>query len=146
MATLTEQKLQEVIEQAMEKKALDKEKEDLDLVSNPISWMRFDPFLGPAIMGAEKAGKIDVEQDLLPNQRDAALEIQKGIVGGGTKLAKSVAEFVTSGIDATLDTNLTAGLDRVTRDFLKEHGDPDTFVGDVTEVITQYGAPGTLAF
>ena len=146
MATLTEQKLQEVIEQAMDKKVLDKEKEDLDLVSNPISWMRFDPFLGPAIMGAEKAGKIDVEQDLLPNQRDAALEIQKGIVGGGTKLAKSVAEFVTSGIDATLDTNLTAGLDRVTRDFLKEHGDPDTFVGDITEVITQYGAPGTLAF
>ena len=146
MATLTEQKLQEVIEQAMNKKALDKEPEDLDLVSNPISWMRFDPMLGPAIMGAEKAGVIDVEQDLDPNQRDAALEIQKGIVGGGTKLAKSVTEFVTTGIDATLDTNLTAGLDRVTRDFLKEHGDPDTFVGDVTEVITQYGAPGTLAF
>ena len=55
------------------------------------------------------------------------------------------AEFVTSGIDATLDTNLTSNLDRVTRDF-KEHGDPDTFVGDITEVITQYGAPGTLAF
>ena len=36
MATLTEQKLQEVIEQAMDKKVLDKEKEDLDLVSNPI--------------------------------------------------------------------------------------------------------------
>ena len=146
MATLTEQKLQEVIEQAMNKKTLDKEPENLDLVSNPLSWMRFDPFLGPMIMGAEKAGKIDVEQDLLPNQRDAALEIQKGIVGGGTKLAKSVAEFVTSGIDATLDTNLTSNLDRVTRDFLKEHGDPDTFVGDITEVITQYGAPGTLAF
>ena len=28
------------------------------------------------IMGAEKADVIDVEQDLLPNQRDAALEIQ----------------------------------------------------------------------
>ena len=38
------QKLQEVIEQAMEKKALDKEPENLDLVSNPLSWMRFDPF------------------------------------------------------------------------------------------------------
>ena len=146
MATLTEQKLQEVIEQAMNKKVLDKEPEDLDLVSNPMSWLRFDPTFGPGIMAAEKAGVIDVEQDLLPNQRDAALQVQKGIVGGGTKLVKSVAEFVTSGIDATLDTNLTAGLDRVTRDFLKEHGDPDTFVGDVTEVITQYGAPGTLAF
>ena len=65
---------------------------------------------------------------------------------GGTKLAKSIAEFVTTGIDATLDTNLTAGLDRVTRDFLNEHGDPDTFVGNVTEVVTQFGAPGTLAF
>ena len=146
MATLTEQKLQEVIEQAMEKKVLDKEKEDLDLVSNPLSWLRFDKFFGPAIVASEKAGVLDLEQDLLPNQRDAALEVQKGIIGGGTKLAKSIAEFVTTGVDATLDTNLTAGLDRVTRDFLKEHGDPDTFVGDITEVVTQYGAPGTLAF
>ena len=105
MATLTEQKLQEVIEQAMDKKVLDKEKEDLDLVSNPLSWMRFDKFFGPLIVAAEKAGRLDLEQDLLPNQRDAALEIQKGIVGGGTKLAKSIAEFVTTGIDATLDTN-----------------------------------------
>ena len=68
MATLTEQKLQEVIEQAMNKKTLDKEPENLDLVSNPLSWMRFDPFLGPMIMGAEKADVIDVEPDLLPNQ------------------------------------------------------------------------------
>ena len=146
MATLTEQQLQKVIEEAMNKKVLDKEPKNLDLVSNPLSFLRFDPLLGPAIMGAEKADVVDVEQDLDDNQRDAALEIQKGIVGGGVKLAKSIAEFVTSGIDATLDTNLTSNLDRVTRNFLKEHGDPDTLVGDITEVVTQYGAPGTLAF
>ena len=72
--------IKSLIDASMDKKVLDKEKEDLDLVSNPISWMRFDPFLGPLIMNAEKVDKIDVEQDLLPNQRDAALEIQKGIV------------------------------------------------------------------
>ena len=32
------------------------------------------------------------------------------------------------------NTNLTSGLDRVTRDFLQEHGDPETFVGDVTDL------------
>ena len=47
--------------------------------------------------------------------------------------------------DKGLDTNFTNKLDGITRKFLLEHGNPNTWQGDLTSIIGQYGIPSTVA-
>ena len=72
---------------------------------------------------------------------DIAKEIERAGIDGLTRLIKSILEIPASIIDSAANTNLNSKLDSVTRDFLQEHGNPETFAGEIGSVLTQYGAP-----
>ncbi len=123
-------------------------------VSNPLSWLRFIPGLGINIRQAEKtADEQGIQNPLFEKdfketdeEKDLAKEIDRAIIGGGTRAVKAIGEFITSGIDLSGKTDLTKKLDGATRKFLLEHGNPTTFAGDATEIAVQYGLPSTLIF
>ena len=139
-----------IIEDAEEAGVLDKAAK---AVNNPLSWLRFIPSLGVSVRQAEKEAKEQGIQNPLfqkgfketDEERDLAKEFDRAIVGGSTRAVKSVLEFVTAGIDLSGKTNLTNKLDGITRKFLNEHGNPNTWQGDLTEVVTQYALPSTVA-
>ena len=134
-----EQDFLNIIKDAEESGILDKNKEDVELVNNPLSWLRFDPLMSPFIRLKEETEEIKFEE---PGQRDAAKEIERGLVGGAVKAGKGILEFVTAGIDLSGKTELTSKLDQATRSFLYKHGDPETFSGKAVELLTQYGVGG----
>jgi len=107
-------------------------------VVNPTSFLRFLPG-GEAIRKLEFEKKLSFEKE---GERDLAKELERGLIGGGAKTVSSLLEFITIPVDTALDTNLTSKLDQVTRKFVKEHGDPDTLAGEVTDLLTQYGVGG----
>jgi hypothetical protein len=109
-------------------------------VVNPTSFLRFLPG-GEAIRKLEIEKKLSFEKE---GERDLAKELERGLVGGGAKTVSSLLEFITIPVDTALDTNLTSKLDQVTRKFVKEHGDPDTLAGEVTDLLTQYGVGGGI--
>ena len=123
------------------------------LVNNPLSWLRFTSGFGPIIqyneMKAKELGQPDPYKDVIKEtdeQRDTAREIERAIVKGGTGAVKSILEFGTAGIDYVFDSNLTKKLDETTRRFLNKHGNPNTFLGDSSALLIQYGVPSTIAF
>ena len=123
------------------------------LVNNPLSWLRFTSGFGPIIkyneMKAKELGQPDPYKDVIKEtdeQRDTAREIERAIVKGGTGAIKSILEFGTAGIDYAFDSNLTKKLDESTRRFLNKHGNPNTFLGDASALLVQYGVPSTIAF
>ena len=71
-----------------------------------------------------------------------AKELDRAIIGGGVKSVKALLEFATLGIDLSGKTQLTNKLDTATRNFLLDHGNPNTWQGDVTEIGIQYGLGG----
>jgi hypothetical protein len=130
-----------------------KEEDSKKAVFNPLSFIRFIPEMLPAAvaMDAKDAQLINEgkEAKFFPvrkGQADLAKDIHKGILEGPILAVKGIAELATSGIDATLDTNFTKTLDTITRDYLEEHGNPQTWQGDVTKLVGEYGYPGTIAF
>ena len=121
-------------------------KEKKELVNNPLSYLRFDPGMGLYLRIAEKtdpefAKKIEPEGTV-----DIAKEIERAGIDGGVRLIKSLLEIPASIIDGAANTNLNAKLDSVTRKFLQEHGNPETFAGEIGSVLTQYGAPTTFLY
>ena len=139
-----------VIEDAEEAGVLDKAAK---AVNNPLSWLRFIPSLGVNLRQVEKQAKEQGIQNPLfqkgfketDEEKDLAKELDRAIIGGSTRAVKSILEFVTAGIDMSGKTNLTNKLDGITRKFLNEHGNPNTWQGDLTEVVTQYALPSTVA-
>ena len=138
-----------VIEDAEEAGVLDKAAK---AVNNPLSWLRFIPTLGVNIRQAEKQAKEQGIQNPLfrkgfketDEEKDLAKELDRAIIDGPVRAVKGVLEFVTAGVDKTLDTNLTNKLDGATRRFLLEHGNPNTWQGDLTSIIGQYALPSTI--
>ena len=129
------------------------EEEAGTLVNNPLSWLRFTSGFGPLMryeeMKAKELGLPDPFKDKIKEteeQRDTAREIERAIVKGGTGAVKSILEFATAGIDLSGKTNLTKKLDETTRKFLNKHGNPNTFLGDSSALLIQYGVPSTIAF
>jgi hypothetical protein len=124
---------------------------------NPLSFIRFIPEMLPAAvaMDAKDAELINQGKDpkffpIRKGQADLAKDIHRGILEGPILAVKGIAELATSGIDIAaskinLDTNFTKKLDTITRDYLEEHGNPQTWQGDVTKLVGEYGYPGTLA-
>ena len=77
---------------------------------------------------------------------DTFEDLEKGVYSGVQKLGYSVGDLATAGIDLTVgrlaDTNLNEKLTEVYEENkLKE---PETLLGKVTEVLTQYGAPSSV--
>jgi hypothetical protein len=121
---------------------------------NALSFIRFIPEMLPAAMAmdAKDAELINQGKDpkffpVRKGQADLAKDIHKGILEGPILAVKGIAELATSGIDATLDTDFTKSLDVVTRDYLEQHGNPETWQGDVTKVsYSIWVSRSTIAF
>ena len=118
-----------------------KEKQKSGLVFNPLSTLRFTDPIGTAFLEAQRPDLFEKE-----GQVDISKEIQRSGIDGLTRAIKGVLEIPAAIIDGTANTNLTSKLDKATRDFLQEHGDPKTFAGEIGSVLTQYAAPSTIAF
>ena len=78
---------------------------------------------------------------------DTFEDLEKGYYSGVQKLGYAIGDLATAGIDLTVgrigDTNLNEKLTEVYEENkLKE---PETLLGKVTEVLTQYGAPSSAA-
>ena len=71
-------------------------------------------------------------------------DIEKGITGGVQDLGYGIGDLLTSGTDLAFDTNLSERLDEVYEE--NKIKDPETLTGEITKVLTQYGAPGGAAF
>ncbi len=118
-----------------------KEKQKSGIVFNPLSTLRFTDPIGTAFLEAQRPDLFEKE-----GQIDISKEIQRTGIDGLTRAVKGVLEIPAAIIDGAANTNLTSKLDKVTRDFLQEHGNPKTFGGEIGSVLTQYGAPSTIAF
>ena len=84
------------------------------------------------------------EKDYIDTFEDS----EKGFYSGTQKLSYAVGDLVTAGIDLTVgrlaDTNLNENLTEVYEENkLKE---PEALLGKATEVLTQYGVPGSAGF
>ena len=69
-------------------------------------------------------------------------EIVKGMDKGLYNLQHSTASLLLAGTDLAFDTDLLSKLDEIAE--VEDPGDTSTIRGKVTEVLTQYGIPGTL--
>ena len=77
----------------------------------------------------------------LKKEVDIIADVAEGAVTGPPLAIKSLAEFLTIGVDKKLDTNFTKKLDEVTRKFLKHTGEPETLAGEITQIATQFLIP-----
>jgi len=137
---------------------------DKKKVYNLTSAAKFvSPLFGPLIRGAEqqeilaekvkqqRGEEVSIEDRIIApkikkDEIDFFQDIEKGAVGGSAKAVSSVIGWVTAGVDLSGYTNFTNKLDSITRKFLNDHGNPETFAGNVTELVTQYALPSTIAF
>jgi hypothetical protein len=142
-----------------------KQNENIDKkkVYDPISAAKLiSPIFGPLFRAAEQqeilaekvkqqAGEeVKVEDRILApklkeDEIDFFKDIEKGFVGGPAKAVSSILGWITLIPDYTLDTTLISKLDSATRKFVYDHGNPETFAGKVTEIISQYALPSTVA-
>jgi hypothetical protein len=130
----------QIVKEAEESGYIDLSEDKRKVVANPLSFLRFLPG-GTGIQKLEAEGKLTFEND---EQIDAAKEIERAIVGGGTKAVSALLSLITSGIDLSGKTNLTKKLDEATNRFVQKHGDPKTLGGEITEIVTQFGLPGGI--
>ena len=110
---ITKSDVLSLIQDAEERNLLIERSEDKEVVNNPLSYLRFDPFLMPFVKYQEKIKKdpkFGFEEE---GQVDRAKDIERAVVGGGVKLGKSIGEFITSGVDFVFDTNATKKLDKI---------------------------------
>ena len=77
----------------------------------------------------------------LEKEVDIVGDVAEGAVTGPPLAVKSLAEFLTIGVDYTFDTNFTKKLDGVTRKFLKSTGEPETLAGEIMQIGTQFLIP-----
>jgi len=71
-------------------------------------------------------------------------DVEKGVIGGVQDLGYAVGDLLTSGIDATIGTDLSEKLDEVYEE--NKIKDPETLTGSISKVLTQYGIPGGASF
>ena len=136
---ITKSDVLSLIQDAEERNLLKERSEDKEVVNNPLSYLRFDPFMMPFVKYQEKIKKdpkFGFEEE---GQVDIAKDIERAIIGGGVKLGKSIGEFITAGVDLSGKTELTKKLDEVTNDFLNKHGDPKLLSTQIGEFVLQLG-------
>jgi len=92
----------------------------------------------------EKGEEPIFEQDLGPNETTAGREVQAAIAGGSTRILKGLSELLTIPTDYAFDTSFTKELDKVTEEFIADHGSPKTLTGDIARIAIQYGVPSTV--
>ena len=83
---------------------------------------------------------------------DAISDVATGAVTGLPLGVKSLAEFLTIGVDlgaakinektgSNLNPRFTEKLDKLARNFLKYTGEPETLAGEITQIGTQFLVP-----
>jgi hypothetical protein len=164
--TFTKEPIDQDIDEINSELNYKKQNENIDKkkVYDPLSAAKFiSPIFGPLIRSAEqqeilaekvkqqRGEEVNIEDRIIApktkeDEIDFFQDIEKGAVGGSAKAVSSVTGWVTAGVDFTFDTSFTNKLDSITRKFLNDHGNPETFVGNVTEIVTQYALPSTIAF
>ena len=77
----------------------------------------------------------------LEKEVDIVGDVAVGAITGPPLAIKSLAEFLTIGVDYTFDTAFTKKLDEATRRFLKSTGEPETLAGEITQIATQFLIP-----
>ena len=123
-------------------------------VTNPLDALRLSPFTAPIVRSFENKDKILEAQGKEPKyfpklkkgEVEFGKEMDKALLTGATLAIKEPLSLLTSGIDYAFDTNTTRSLDRATDKFLKQHGNPETFTGDMLRIGVQYGIPSTVMF
>ena len=164
--TFTKEPIDQDIDEINSELNYKKQNENIDKkkVYDPLSAAKFfSPLFGPLIRSAEqqeilaekvkqqRGEEVNIEDRIIApktkeDEIDFFQDIEKGAVGGPAKAVSSVIGWVTAGVDLSGYTNFTNKLDSITRKFLNDHGNPETFVGNVTEIVTQYALPSTVAF
>jgi hypothetical protein len=131
-----------------------KKEEEKKFVTNPLDMLRLSPFTAPIVRNLENQDKILEAQgkpkkyfpETKKGEVEFGKEIDKALLTGATLAIKEPLSILTAGIDYAFDTNTTISLDRATDKFLKQHGNPETFTGDMLRIGVQYGIPSTLMF
>ena len=92
-----------------------------------------------------------IEENDTPKEKDYIDffgDIEKGYYKGAQKLGYSFGDLITSGIDLTVgqvfDTELTEKLNEAYEK--NELADPETLIGELVKITTQYGLPGSAGF
>ena len=101
--------------------------------------------LASAISGVEDpVSQIRKAQKQLPEKDyiSGLDEIVKGLDKGLYNLQHSTASLLLAGTDLAANTDLLSKLDEIAE--VEDPGDPSTIRGKATEVLSQYGIPGTL--
>jgi len=101
--------------------------------------------LASAISGVEDpVSQIRKAQKQLPEKDyiSGLDEIVKGLDKGLYNLQHSTASLLLAGTDLAANTDLLSKLDEIAE--IEDPGDPSTIRGKATEVLSQYGIPGTL--
>ena len=152
----------EIVKSSLQKKNIleDNEEYDKEAVATSLTPFYLNTITGPGLAYLDTFNKNRKKKGLEPfepeflkkyfnygknledDEIDIGREFQKSITTGVTYSTKGVAEIFTTITDAIGDTNFTRDLDRITEDFL-EHQKPETWQGDVTRLVTQYGLPST---
>ena len=127
------------------KQFLKNENKGLDV--NLGSFARFLPFAGAAIEQEKiQKGESDIEKGLGVEEKDLALEIERGIKTGGAKAVQAIGSYITSGIDYVFDSDTNKALDKAIKNYIDIHGEPETLAGEITQIGTQFVAPGGVIF
>lgn len=90
----------------------------------------------------DPAGKLryDKQDDYL----DITKEAEKVLLQAGQKTIYNIADLATLGIDYAFDTNFGGRLEKLYNTY-KFNRDPETFIGNVTEILLEYGVPWKIA-
>jgi len=148
---VTKADLLSLIEDAEQRNFIKERMEKKEAVNNPGSWLRFDPFMYPMVKYKEKVKKDPEFGFEDENTIDRAKDLERAIKGGGFRLAKSLAEFITSGTDfaagaAGYNPELTKKLDKFSEQFLAKHGNPELLSSQIAEFFVQLGLPTTASY
>ena len=75
---------------------------------------------------------------------DVGLDIERGLYKGAEDFAFNIGDFATMGIDAVAGTDLN---EKLTEKFEENKIEsPETFLGKATQILTNYGVAGGVAF
>ena len=121
--------------------------------SKDTSLLRFGIFLDPALRAtlsvglSKKEGKrVDVLDYLESKDEKDYIslfdEVRKGVDAGSFDLGQSVGTLLFAGTDLALNTDFLSKFEDFMKD--KEPSQPETWRGDLTALLTQFGVPGSI--
>ena len=112
-------------------------------LANSIAGIK-DPMQQAKELPDAKAPSFKINNEEITQERDYTTgldEIAKGISSGVYDLQNSLGSLLFAGTDLVLNTNFMSDFEKVMAE--REPTRPETWRGEVTSLLTQYGIPGT---